>query len=143
VGEADDKQEGCGVWARGVAINWAADVAEHDYAAAQAYLSLKLTAAPANKAVTRLRRVKLTSHRANDILRAAGLSAAPLDDPGVVREMIKVIEGKALSPILMVNGADGADIADGFHRASLVYRLDPRGVIPIKLANVGRQRDRS
>jgi hypothetical protein len=83
----------------GVAINWAADVAEHDYAAAQAYLSLKLTAAPANKAVTRLRRVKLTSHRANDILRAAGLSAAPLDDPGVVREMIKVIEGKALSPI--------------------------------------------
>ena len=126
-----------------VAIKWSDEVAEHDYAAAHAYLSLKLTATQARRAVARLRKAKLTSRRANDILRAAGLDAAPLDDPGVVKDMIKAIEGKALSPILMVNGADGADIADGFHRVSLVYRVDPNGAVPLKLADAGGQRTRT
>jgi hypothetical protein len=121
-----------------VAIKWREDVAEHDYAAAQAYLSLKLTEAAAHKAVAHLRKAKLTTRRANDILRAAGLDTAPLDDPGVVKDLIKVIEGKALSPVLVVTGADGTDIADGFHRVSLVYRVDPYGVVPLKLANAGR-----
>jgi hypothetical protein len=117
-----------------VSIGWADHVAEHDYAAAHAYLSLKLTATAADKAVSRLRQSELTRRRANDILRAANLTAAPLDDPGVVKDLIKVIEGKALSPVLVVNGAQGADIADGFHRVSLVYRVDPYGVVPLKLA---------
>lgn len=121
----------------GVAIKWAKDVAEHDYAAAQAYLSIKLPAATAEQAVSHLRKAKLTSRRANDILRAAGLAALPLDDPGVVKDLIKVIERKALSPVLVINGEDGPDIADGYHRVSLVYRLDPYGVIPLKLAGVG------
>jgi hypothetical protein len=66
-----------------------------------------------------LRRAELTVRRANDILRASGLTAAPLDDPGVVKDLIKVIEGKPLSPILVVGSAAGTDIADGFHRVSL------------------------
>ncbi|HYB26209.1 MAG TPA: hypothetical protein VEF89_06325 [Solirubrobacteraceae bacterium] len=119
-----------------VPIKWADDVAEHDYAAAHAYVSLKLTAAATDKAVTRLRKAKLTTRRANDILRAADLEPAPLDDPGVVKDLIKVIEGKALSPVLVLGGVDGTDIADGFHRVSLVYRLDPYGVVPLKLADV-------
>jgi hypothetical protein len=39
-----------------------------------------------------------------------------------------------LSPILVVTGTPHADIADGYHRASLVYQLDPYGAIPLKLA---------
>jgi hypothetical protein len=120
-----------------VPIRWEDDVAEHDYAAAHAYLSLKLAAAATDKVVTRLRKAKLTTRRANDILRASGLAAAPLDDPSVVKDLIKVIEGKALSPVLVVGGADGTDIADGFHRVSLVYRIDPFGDIPLKLADAG------
>ena len=118
-----------------VAIRWREDVAEHDYSAAQAYLSLKLGDAAARKAVTRLRKGKLTSRRANDILRAAGLGPAPLDDPGVVKDVIKVIEGKELSPVLVISGPDGADIADGFHRVSLTYRIDPYGEVPLKLVS--------
>ena len=123
-----------------VPIRWKDDVAEHDYAAAQAYLSLKLTAAETDKVVARLREAELTARRANDILRACGLTAAPLDDPGVVKDLIKVIEGKPLSPILVVGGAGGTDIADGFHRVSLVYRIDPYGEVPLKLVDVGRAR---
>jgi hypothetical protein len=120
-----------------VPIRWEEDVAEHDYAAAHAYLSIKLSAAVTDKLVGHLRKAKLTTRRANDILRASGLSPAPLDDPGVVKDLIKVIEGKALSPVLVVGGADGTDIADGFHRVSLVYRIDPFGDIPLKLADAG------
>ena len=49
-------------------------------------------------------------------------------------ELIKVIEGKSLSPVLVVGGAAGTDIADGFHLVSLVYRLDPYAVVPLRLA---------
>jgi hypothetical protein len=116
-----------------VQVKWAAAVAEHDYAAAAAYLSLKLTEKQVTKSVNRLREAKLTTRRANDILRAAGLTAAALDDPGVMKDLIKAIAGEPLSPILVLSGKKGSDIADGFHRASLVYRLDPFAVVPLKI----------
>ena len=120
-----------------VPIKWRDDVAEHDYASALSYLSLKLDTDQADKAVARLRKEKLTTRRANDILRASGLSAAALDDPGVVKDLVKVIEGKELSPVLLVGGIPGGtDIADGFHRVSLVYRVDPYGEVPLKLAEI-------
>lgn len=115
-------------------LKWLDDVAGHDYDAAEAYLSLKLDLESAGKVVKRLRKAPITRRRANDILRAAGLTAAPLDDPGVMKDLVKVIEGKELSPVLVVSGEAGADIADGYHRVSLVYRIDPYGVIPLKLA---------
>lgn len=115
-------------------LKWLDDVAGHDYDAAEAYLSLKLDVESAGKVVKRLRKAPITRRRANDILRAAGLTAAPLDDPGVMKDLVKVIEGKELSPVLVVSGEAGADIADGYHRVSLVYRIDPYGVVPLKLA---------
>jgi hypothetical protein len=117
-----------------VHIKWAADVADHDYAAAEAYLSLKLGEDAVAKAAQRLRKAPLTTRRANDILRAAGLTAAPLDDPGVMKDLIKAIGGQELSPVLVLGGKKRADIADGFHRVSLVYRLDPYMDVPLKLA---------
>jgi len=116
-----------------VHLKWAAKVADHDYAAAEAYLSLKLSEDDVAKAVRRLRKGALTTRRANDILRAAGLTAAPLDDPGVMKDLIKAIEGERLSPVLVLSAKKGADIADGFHRVSLVYRLDPYAEVPLKL----------
>jgi hypothetical protein len=125
-----------------VPIKWRDDVADHDYASAQAYLSLKLAPAAVEKAVARLRKAKLTTRRANDILRAADLGAAPLEDPGVVKDLIKVIEGTELSPVLVLGGTgtERTDIADGFHRVSLVYRIDPYGEVPLKLADAPRSR---
>jgi hypothetical protein len=117
-----------------VKIRWEHAVADHDYAAAEAYLSLKLDDEGCAKAVERLRKAELTKRRANDILRAAGLTAAPLDDPGVMKDLVRVIEGHRLSPVLVLGDDDTADIADGFHRVSLVYRLDPFAEIPLKIA---------
>jgi hypothetical protein len=100
---------------------------------AEAYLSLKLSEDAVAEAVQRLRKATLTTRRANDILRAAGLTPAPLDDPGVMKDLIKAVEGKRLSPVLVLSGNKGADIADGFHRVSLTYRLDPYSEVPLKL----------
>ncbi|MGD0386005.1 MAG: hypothetical protein ABSB73_07695 [Solirubrobacteraceae bacterium] len=115
-------------------IEWRDDVAEHDYAAAEAYLSIKLERPAVAKVIGRLRKAPLTTRRANDILRAAGLTPAPLDDPGVMKDLIKVIERIRLSPVLVISDETGADIADGYHRVSLVYRIDPYGPVPLKLA---------
>jgi hypothetical protein len=115
-------------------IKWLDDVADHDYAAAEAYLSIKLDKTAVAGLVDRLRKAPLTKRRANDILRAAGLTPAPLDDPGVMKDLVKAIEGKRLSPVLVVRDDARADIADGYHRVSLVYRIDPYGEVPLKLA---------
>lgn len=120
--------------AESLAIRWREDVAEHDYAAAEAYLSLRFDQGKAGRVVAELRKAEITKRRANDILRAAGLDPAPLDDPGVIKDLIKTIEGKELSPVLVVSSAGRADIADGFHRVSMVYRLDPYGEVPLRLA---------
>jgi hypothetical protein len=114
-------------------VEWLDDVAEHDYAAAEAYLSMKLDQPVVAKVIGRLRKAPLTTRRANDILRAAGLTPAPLDDPGVMKDLIKVIERTRLSPVLVISHEKGADIADGYHRVSLVYRIDPYGDVPLKL----------
>jgi len=115
-------------------IEWRDEVAEHDYAAAEAYLSIKLDQPVVAKIIGRLRKAPLTTRRANDILRAAGLTPAPLDDPGVMKDLIKVIERRRLSPVLVISAETGADIADGYHRLSLVYRIDPYGDVPLKIA---------
>lgn len=119
-----------------LAIRWREDVAPHDYAAALAYLSLRFNDKIATRVVERLTKAGLTKRRANDILRAAGLDPAPLEDPGVIKDLIKVIEGRELSPVLVVSSDGRADIADGYHRVSMVYRLDPYGEVPLRLTDI-------
>ena len=50
-------------------------------------------------------------------------------DPGVLRDLQKVLAGQRLSPVLVAEG----DIADGYHRVSLAYALDPYADVPLKL----------
>jgi hypothetical protein len=71
--------------------------------------------------------------RANDILRATGRVPLPLSDPGVLKDLKKVLSGEKLSPILVAE----ADIADGYHRLSLAYALDPYADVPLKLGGPG------
>jgi hypothetical protein len=114
-------------------IRWLDDVAEHDYEAAHNYLSLKFDEKRAGEIVDRIRRGKLTSRRANDILRATGLAALPLTDPGVRRDLLKLLSGEKLSPVLVCDQKAGADIADGYHRVSLAYNVDPFMSVPLRL----------
>jgi hypothetical protein len=114
-------------------ITWLNDVAEHDYDAAHSYLSLKFGENRAAEIVDRLKKATLTTRRANDILRASGLPALPLTDPGVKRDLLKLLSGEKLSPVLVCDQKPGADIADGYHRVSLAYNVDPFMSVPLRL----------
>jgi hypothetical protein len=114
-------------------IKWLKDVAEHDYDAAYNYLSLKFDEKRAGEIVGRLKAAKVTARRANDILRATGLTPLPLTDPGVQRDLLKLLNGEKLSPVLVCDQKPGADIADGYHRVSLAYSIDPFMAVPLRV----------
>jgi len=114
-------------------IKWLKDVADHDYDAAYNYLSLKFDEKRASDIVERMKEAKMTTRRANDILRATGLSPLPLTDPGVQRDLLKLLNGDKLSPVLVCDQKPGADVADGYHRVSLAYNIDPFMTVPLRV----------
>jgi hypothetical protein len=116
-------------------VQWLKDVAEHDFQSAYQYLSLRLDPQRATAAVKALKKAKITTRRANDILRACGYSPLPLSDPGVTKDLLKSVDSK-LSPILFVSFGHGGDIADGYHRVSMAYNVDPYADVPLRIAHV-------
>ena len=110
-------------------LHWKKDVDQHDYAAASSYLSIRFGESRAEKVAAELRKLPVITRRANDILRAIGRDPLPLSDPGVLKDLKKVLSGENLSPILVAE----ADVADGYHRLSLAYALDPYAQVPLKL----------
>jgi len=114
-------------------MSWLSDVADHDYEAAFNYLSLKFDKKQATAIVDRMKKAKLTSRRANDILRATDLPPLPLTDPGVKKDLLKLLSGEKLSPVLVYDQQPGADIGDGYHRVSLAYNIDPFLMVPLRL----------
>jgi hypothetical protein len=113
-------------------LRWKKDVEQHDYAAASSYLSIRFGEGHAEKIAGELQKLPVISRRANDILRATGRTPLPLSDPGVLKDLKKVLAGEKLSPILVAQG----DVADGYHRLSLAYALDPYAEVPLKLGGV-------
>jgi hypothetical protein len=110
-------------------LRWRKDVASHDYAAAASYLSIRFGENRAREVSEKLQKLPVIQRRANDILRATKRDPLPLSDPGVLRDLQKVLAGEKLSPVLVAEG----DIADGYHRVSLAYALDPYANVPLKL----------
>jgi hypothetical protein len=111
-------------------LQWRKDVAARDYAAASSYLSIRFGESRAQEVSKKLRKLPVITRRANDVLRATQRVPLPLSDPGVLRDLQKVLAGEKLSPVLLADG----DIADGYHRVSLAYALDPYADVPLKLA---------
>ena len=110
-------------------LRWKKEVAQHDYAAASSYLSIRYGQSRADKVAAELRKLPVITRRANDVLRATGRVPLELSDPGVLNDLKKVLGGEKLSPILVAVG----DVADGYHRLSLAYALDPYAQVPLKL----------
>src|SRR5215469_1425168 len=100
-------------------LRWKKDVDTHDYAAASSYLSIRFGESRAEEVAAELQKQPVITRRANDILRATGRAPLPLSDPGVLKDLKKVLAGEKLSPILVAE----ADVADGYHRVSLAYAL--------------------
>jgi hypothetical protein len=110
-------------------LQWKKEVDHHDYAAASSYLSIRHGESRAQEMSEKLQQLPVITRRANDILRATRRDPLPLSDPGVLKDLKKVLAREKLSPVLVAEG----DIADGYHRVSLAYALDPYADVPLKL----------
>lgn len=117
-------------------IRWKKDVVAHDFEAAEAFLSIRLDPGRAKRLVKALKQAEVTQRRANDILRAARREPLALTDPGVLQAFTKVASGEKLSPVLVGSLDDGAEIADGYHRVSLAYALNPFALVPLRMASL-------
>ena len=117
-------------------ISWFDEPEEHNYPAAESYLSLLFDEKAVAEYAQRLRRAKMVKFKAKDIFRASGLSLLGVSNHHVERDRRKILDGKKLSPLLLVR--DGVRskliIADGYHRLCSVYQFDEDAWIPCKIA---------
>ncbi|HEX3793232.1 MAG TPA: hypothetical protein VHV57_01905 [Acidimicrobiales bacterium] len=124
--------------------HWQDHPEEHDYPAAAAYLSLLCTPADAKRLVIALKAAPIEHRKAKDLLRASTLALLPAENPHVTRDLAKVTNGAALSPVLLVRGdlSKGMPltIADGYHRVCASYHLDENADIPCHLVDWARPR---
>lgn len=79
-------------------------------------------------------------HRANDLLRAAGLPLLDSGHPEVAKDLQKIAAGQSLSPVLLIRGDLTAghplQIADGHHRICASYAVDEETEIGCRLVAV-------
>ena len=119
--------------------HWTHEPEEHDYPAAEDYLSLLMTQASAQELADRLRTAALLHRKAKDLLRASGLPLLGPDNVHVAKDLDKVREGRRLSPVLVVRGDLATDlpltIADGYHRICASYHLDENAEIPCRIVD--------
>jgi hypothetical protein len=122
--------------------HWKEQPDEHDYPAAEEYLSLVTSPAEARSVARRLRVAPIVRRKAKDLLRASRLPVLAPDNFHVAKDLKKVAEGTLLSPVLLVRGRLRMDtpliVADGYHRICASYHLDEDADIPCRLTDLGR-----
>jgi hypothetical protein len=120
---------------RPVKIQWLPRPEDHDYPAAQSYLSLICEGSRARKLVTALKSAPVVEFKAKDLFRASRLNLLGAGNSHVERDRDKIRAGHELSPLLLVRDASNGVlvIADGYHRLCAVYSFDEDAVIPAKI----------
>jgi hypothetical protein len=106
-------------------VRWKKKPESEDYAAALNFLSLILPVDHAQKLLRALHNAKTVERAAKDLLRASELPLLPRDQPHVDEDLKRIHKGKALSPILLIQGdmkqCIPLVVADGYHRICAVY----------------------
>jgi len=122
--------------AKEIKIRWLPKPENHDYTAAQSYLSLLYDESTSAVPVAKLKRAPMVKFQAKDIFRASNLSLLGVSNFHVKVDRKKIKSGKALSPLLLIRdpGNGRVIIADGYHRLCAVYAYDENAVIPCKIA---------
>lgn len=117
------------------AIRWLPDVEEHDYAAAQSYLSLIYNDERAANIAARLRAAGIVQFKAKDVFRASQLSLLGVSNSHVEKDRKKILGGAGLSPLLLVRDEQNGKVvvADGYHRLCAIYGFDEDALIPCKI----------
>jgi hypothetical protein len=118
-------------------VKWLPKPENHDYQAAEDYLSLIMSPEKAAdyRQLLSAAQGNITHRKAKDILRASQLALLNETNKHVASDLLKVSSGKSLSPILLLRGDDHHPliIADGYHRVCASYWIDENTDIPCVL----------
>jgi hypothetical protein len=116
-------------------IKWLDQPEEHNYPAAESFLSLIYDGDTVAKLVKELKEAPISSFKAKDIFRASGLSLLGVSNSHVEKDRKKIEKGTSLSPILLVRESAHRKIivADGYHRMCAVYSFNEDSAIPCKI----------
>jgi hypothetical protein len=114
---------------------WLKEPEDHDYPAAESYLTLLYDEETAAKYAKALGSAPMTSFAAKDIFRASRLPLLGTSNYHVRQNQKKIARGKKLSPLLLVRDQVHGKviIADGYHRMCAVYSFDEDTVVPCKI----------
>jgi disulfide oxidoreductase YuzD len=117
-------------------IKWLDEPEEHDYPAAESYLSLIYDAAKVKDIVWNLRNLPVVEFKAKDIFRASELSLLGVSNSHVKKDQKKIKNGKSLAPLLLVKDSVNGKviIGDGYHRLAAIYSFDEDALIRCKIA---------
>ena len=116
-------------------IRWRKEPEEHDYPAAESYLSLIYDKPTAKRLVSKLRSAPVTGFKSKDIFRASSLSLLGVSNSHVEKDRKKILKGRKLSPLLLVRDTANGKvvIADGYHRMCAIYSFDEDVEISCKI----------
>ena len=121
---------------------WKESPDDHDYPAAEDYLSLVSSPTVAKALARRLHAAPIVHRKAKDLLRASRLPLLAADNFHVAKDLKKVTQGRLLSPVLCVRGMVRLNVplmvADGYHRICASYHLDEDADIPCRIVDLGR-----
>ena len=120
-------------------VKWLPKPENHDYQAAEDYLSLIMSPKKAADARQQLSAAQgnITHRKAKDILRASQLTLLDQTNKHVASDRRKAASGVALSPILLLRGDETHPlvVADGYHRVCASYWIDENTDIPCILVD--------
>lgn len=116
-------------------IQWLPTVEEHDYPAAESYLSLLYSPEKVAEILTRFKETDIVQFKAKDIFRASQLSLLGVSNSHVEKDRKKIMKEKPLSPLLLLRDQQNGKviIADGYHRLCAIYALNEDALIPCKI----------
>ncbi len=116
-------------------IKWLPDAEEHDYPAAESYLTILYREERVVDMVVKLRSAPISHFKAKDIFRATQLSLLGVSNSHVEKDREKIKKGKKLSPLLLVRDQHNGKviIADGYHRLCAIYEFNEDALIPCKI----------
>ncbi len=116
-------------------IVWSDDFGPGELEAAENFLTLIFPPKRIGRLIQALGDAKCTTRRADDILRAARIDPLPLTNQRVRRQIEKLNAGKQLKPVLVVCTKRGSHVANGVHRLSLAFHVEPATQVPVAIAH--------
>lgn len=121
-------------------IKWKELPEEHDYPAANDYLSLIYSPSKCRSIVNELQYAEISHFKVKDIFRASGLAILGKENYHVRKNLKKIKNKENMVPLLLVRDSlhGKVIIADGYHRMCSCYTVNEDELIPCKIISINK-----